>query len=176
MSADKTVLECWVIIIILGVAAYMFIRSHKKVWAGSVLPLMLVPFINIIYSPINRKIMEYNHSDAYSTRIIIYLVAFAAVCVWASSWGRKLPAGRTKYTYIIVSIAFTFILILIFLRDLVFRPYFRMWYANRLRQRCRADFLSGIFLHIINIWVAAANAFCNTFLSIYIICDLKFKL
>lgn len=123
---QETVLECWVIIIILGIAAYMFIRSHKKVWAGSVVPLMLVPFVNIIYSPISRKIMKYNHADAYSVRIIIYLIAFAAVCVWSVAWGRKLPAGKSKYAYVIVSIAFTFMLILIFMRNLVFEPYFGM--------------------------------------------------
>jgi hypothetical protein len=123
---DKTVLECWVIIIILGIAAYMFIRSHKKVWAGSVLPLMLVPFINIVFSPISRKIMRYSNVDAYCARIIIYIIAFAVVSVWVFLWGRKLPLGKSRYAYICVSILFTFILILIFLRDLVFRPYFGM--------------------------------------------------
>ena len=123
---DKTVLECWVIIIILGIAAYMFIRSHKKVWAGSVLPLMLVPFINIVYSPINRKIMQHSANYAYCTRIVIYIVAFAVVCVWVFLWGHKLPAGKSKYAFIGVSIAFTFILILLFLQNLVFKPYFGM--------------------------------------------------
>ena len=121
---DKTVLECWIIIIILGIAAYMFIRSKKKVWAGSVLPLMLVPFINIVYSPINRKIMEHSTDYAYSTRIVIYIIAFAVVSVWVFFWGRKLPAGKSKYAYICVSIIFTFILILLFLQNLVFKPYF----------------------------------------------------
>lgn len=121
---QETVLECWVIIIILGIAAYMFIRSHKKVWAGSVLPLMLIPVINIIYSPINRKIMKHSVADAYSARIIIYIIAFAAVSVWTVVWGQKLPSGKSKITYVIVGIAFTFMLILIFLRNLVFRPYF----------------------------------------------------
>lgn len=121
-----TVLECWVIIFILGVAAYMFIRSHKKVWAGSVLPLMLVPFISIIYSPINRRIMKYSAADSYCARIIIYIIAFAAVCVWTVTWGRKLPAGKSKLAYVLMSIAFTFCLILIFLRNLVFKPYFGM--------------------------------------------------
>ena len=118
--------ECWVIIIILGVAAYMFIRSHKKIWAGSVLPLMLVPAINIIFSPISRKIAEINKYDDYTARIILYLVAFAASCVWTVAWGSKLPTGKSKYAYIIVSIGFTLMLILIFLRNLVFRPYFNI--------------------------------------------------
>lgn len=125
MAPDReTVIECWVIIIILGIAAYMFVRSHKKVWAGGVLPLMLVPIVNIIYSPINRKILEVSKEAAVSTRIIIYIVVFAVVSVWTVLWGTKLPAGKTKYIYMAVGIGFTLILLLIFLRNLVFRPYF----------------------------------------------------
>ncbi|CDZ24981.1 putative membrane protein [[Clostridium] cellulosi] len=125
MSAEKeTLIECWAIIIMLGIAAYMFIRSHKKVWAGSVLPLLIVPAVNIIYSPISRKVMEVSKEAAISARIIIYLISFAVVCVWVVLWGGKLPTGKTKYIYICVSILFTFILLLIFLRNLVLRPLF----------------------------------------------------
>lgn len=125
MSAEKeTLIECWAIIIMLGIAAYMFIRSHKKVWAGSVLPLLIVPAVNIIYSPISRKVMEVSQEAAISARIIIYLISFAVVSVWVVLWGGKLPTGKTKYIYICVSILFTFILLLIFLRNLVLRPLF----------------------------------------------------
>lgn len=125
MKVDQeAVLECWIIIIILCIAAYMFIRRHKKVWAGSVLPLMLVPFVNIVYSPINRKIARHNVAYAYSARIILYILAFAAMSVWTVTWAQKLPSGKSKIAYVIVSISFTFLLILIFLRNLVLRPYF----------------------------------------------------
>lgn len=127
MAQDKTVVECWVIIIILGIAAYMFRRSHKRVWAASVFPLMLVPIVNIIFSPINRRIAARSTADAFSARIVIYIIVFAVVCVWVVLWGsRRLPAGSSRYAYIAVSIAFTLILLLIFLRNLVFRPYFGM--------------------------------------------------
>ncbi|HEX2939189.1 MAG TPA: hypothetical protein VHO66_09775, partial [Ruminiclostridium sp.] len=80
--------------------------------------------VNIIYSPINRKILEVSKEAAVSTRIIIYIVVFAVVSVWTVLWGTKLPAGKTKYIYMAVGIGFTLILLLIFLRNLVFRPYF----------------------------------------------------
>lgn len=124
MPEQETILECWVIILILSIAAYMFIRSHKKLWAGSVLPLMIVPFATIIYNPINRKIMEISAANAQYTRIILYIVCFAAVSVWVVMWGQKLPSGKSKIAYMILGIGFTFILILIFLRNLVIRPYF----------------------------------------------------
>lgn len=123
-SEHEIVLECWVIIIVLGIAAYMFVRGHKKIWAGSVLPLMLVPFVNIIYSPINAKIMKHSMESAVSARIIMYIILFAVVCVWVVLWGTKLPVGKTKYIYISVGIGFTLILLLIFVRDLILRPLF----------------------------------------------------
>lgn len=124
MAEQETILECWVIILILAIAAYMFIRSHKKLWAGSVLPLMIVPFATIIYNPINRKIMELSAANAHYARIILYIVCFAAVSVWVVMWGQKLPSGKSKIAYMILGIAFTLILILIFVRNLMIRPYF----------------------------------------------------
>lgn len=124
MTPDKeNILECLVIIIILGIAAYMFIRGRRKVWAGSVLPLMLVPFLNIIYAPINKKIRIHNVADSYYVRTALYAVAFIVVCVWVVKWTRKLPSGKSKYAYSIMAILFTFLLILIFLRNMVLRPY-----------------------------------------------------
>jgi hypothetical protein len=125
MAAEQeTILECWVIIIILSIAAYMFIRSHRKLWAGSVLPLMIVPFVTIIYNPINRRIMRFSAANAHYVRIIVYIVAFAAVCVWVVMWGQKLPSGKSKIAYMILGIGFTLALILIFIRNLLVRPYF----------------------------------------------------
>jgi hypothetical protein len=124
MHDGEMVLECWVIIIILGIAAYMFIRGHRKVWAGSVFPLMLVPLLNILYAPLDRKLSLTSHMAAFTDRIVMYAVAFIGVCVWVILWARKLPTGRSKYAYVVVSIIFTFLLILLLFRDLVLRPYF----------------------------------------------------
>lgn len=128
LAPDKeNIIECWVIILILAIAAYMFIRGHRKAWGGSVFPLMLVPFVNIIYSPINRKILSYNLQMAYTVRTILYAVSFAGVCIWVTLWSRKLPKGRSRHAYMIISVLFTFFLVLLFLRNLVLRPYFNMF-------------------------------------------------
>ena len=116
------VLECWVIILILGIAGYMFIRSNKKKWALGVLPLMLVPFLNIIYHPIGEHILRVRH-DLFSAnliRLIIYLVSFAAVSCWVVVFSRGLPKGRSKYAYITCSLLFTAILIVIFIVKLTY--------------------------------------------------------
>lgn len=124
MAPDKElVIECVAIIIILAIAAYMFIRSRRKVWAGSVLPLMLVPFLNIIYEPIDIKIKAHSVINSYYVRIALYAAAFIIVCIWVLKWSKKLPSGKSKYAYSIIAILFTFFLILIFLRNMVLRPF-----------------------------------------------------
>lgn len=111
------VVECWVIVIILGIASYMFVRSGKKAWATGTLPLMLVPFVSIIYSPIGRSLMEHGATFENPLRIALYIAAFVAASIWVIFWARRLPTGRSKYSYIFVSIAFTLILVLVLIKE-----------------------------------------------------------
>gem|GEM_PF-2313831 len=102
MSAEKeTLIECWAIIIMLGIAAYMFIRSHKKVWAGSVLPLLIVPAVNIIYSPISRKVMEVSQrsGDFRKNHHLPYFVC-CRMCM-GCALGRKVTNRKNQiYLYL----------------------------------------------------------------------------
>lgn len=109
------VLECWIIILILAIAGYMFIRGHKKMWAPGVLPLMLLPLTNIIYHPIGMHLAVSHGSAAAGTaRLVIYLLSLAAASIWVVLFSRRLPAGRSKFAYIISSIGFTALLVVIF--------------------------------------------------------------
>jgi hypothetical protein len=110
------VLECWIIILILAIAGYMFIRGHKRMWAPGVLPLMLLPLANIIYHPIGMRIAESSGGAAAAgtARLVIYMLSLAAASVWVVIFSRRLPTGRSKYTYVISSIAFTALLVVIF--------------------------------------------------------------
>jgi hypothetical protein len=111
------VLDCWVIILILGIAAYMFVRSDKKAWAPGVLPLMVVPLLTIIvYLPTKHiAVVDLNPVKANLIRLIVYTVSFLAASFWVVAFARRLPKGRSKYAYIISSILFTVILIIIFI-------------------------------------------------------------
>lgn len=108
------VLECWAIIIILSIVAYMFVRSGRKPWAPVVIPLMLLPFVNIVYSPIGRHIAFHNVQTAHSIRIALYAVSIAAASLWIVILGRRLPSGRSRYAYILSGILFTILLAVIF--------------------------------------------------------------
>ena len=109
------VLECWVIILILAIAAYMFVRSGKKAWAPGVCPLMLLPFLNILYAPIGRHIAASDSSLANIIRMLVYLVSFLGVSFWTVILARRLPKGRSRYAYVVSSVLFTAILAIIFL-------------------------------------------------------------
>jgi hypothetical protein len=103
------------IIIILAMAGYMFLRSHKKAWAASIFPLMLLPFANIVFHPIGvRLARSMGAAAADGVRLAVYLAALAGVIVWVLLYSKRLPTGRSKYAYVICSIAYTVILIIIF--------------------------------------------------------------
>jgi hypothetical protein len=116
------VLECWVILIILGTVGYMIVRSNRKMWALGVLPLMLVPVLNIIYGPIAEHLVHVDPGLTHLTnviRLIIYIVAFLAASCLVFVFAHRLPKGRSKYAYIVSSILFTAILIIIFIIKVV---------------------------------------------------------
>jgi hypothetical protein len=118
------VLESWVIILILTISLYLFARSGKRGFTGGILPLMLVPFVNIVYSPFSREITErYGEVLGDEIRIAAYIVALAAAGVWMFIWSVRIPSSRARYAYIIVSLSFTIALILIFIRRLVFSTF-----------------------------------------------------
>lgn len=124
-------LECWVIIIILGIAAYMFKRSRRREWVGCVFPLMLVPFVNILYSPIGRRLMVTRPHQAPIIRTLVYIAALAAASIWIVLWARKhLPYRKSRYIYCLLAIGFTLILIIVFLKNLVIMPSIRFVFMN----------------------------------------------
>lgn len=111
-------IECVVIIIILVLAGYMFIRSRRKAWFGGVFPLMVVPAVNIIFSPRHMEALK----DGHTIRIIIYISAFIISSLWGGLWARKLPGKKSKCGYILCSIIFNIILIAVLLaKGLSFR-------------------------------------------------------
>ena len=122
MVLNNMGLESWVILIILGIAGYMIVRSNRKMWALGVLPLMLVPVLNIIYNPIAEHLVHIHPGFLYTEnliRLIIYIVGFLMASFWVIFIARRLPKGRSKYAYIVSSILFTAILIIIFVIKVV---------------------------------------------------------
>ncbi|MFT8887450.1 MAG: hypothetical protein ABF449_11545 [Ethanoligenens sp.] len=112
------VLESWAIVIIMGVAAYMFARAHRKEWSFRVLPLILAPFANIVYSPFAKRILSHG-GDAGAARILLYIAAFVATAVWVFIAARRLSPRAAKWAYILCTIAFTAIVLIIFAVKLI---------------------------------------------------------
>ncbi len=112
------VLESWAIVIIMGVAAYMFARAHRKAWSFRVLPLVLAPLANIVYSPVAKDLAAHGR-DAGAVRILVYIAAFIATAVWVFFCARKLSPRAAKWGYICCTLAFTAIELIIFAVKLI---------------------------------------------------------
>jgi hypothetical protein len=120
-GVKQVIIECFVIILILVIAGYMFVRSKRKAWFYGIFPLMLVPVINIVL----YNIIKDFHKDPGNTfffRSAIYVISFLLTSVWVLLWARTLPFGKSKYAYITSTISYTLVLCLL----LLFKgPYLR---------------------------------------------------
>lgn len=114
----RMVLESWAIIIIMVVAAYMFGRAHRKEWAFRVLPLIPAPLVNIVFSPVARR-MAAHGADVGAARILVYIAAFAVTVVWVLVCARKLSPRAAKWGYVLCTLAFTAIMLIIFAVKLI---------------------------------------------------------
>jgi predicted neutral ceramidase superfamily lipid hydrolase len=110
----KVVIECFVIILILVIAGYMFVRSKRKAWFYGIFPLMLVPAINIILYSLGKDFLS-DTDDTFFIRSAIYVISFFLTSVWVLLWARTLPFGKSKYAYIICTISYTLVLCLLLL-------------------------------------------------------------
>ncbi|ADU25748.1 hypothetical protein Ethha_0161 [Ethanoligenens harbinense YUAN-3] len=115
---NRMVLESWAIVIIMGVAAYMFGRARRKAWSFRVLPLILAPLANIVYTPFAKELAD-RGSDAGAVRILVYIAAFAVTAVWVVFCARKLSPRVAKWGYISCTLAFTAIELIIFAVKLI---------------------------------------------------------
>lgn len=102
--------ESIVIVVLLAIASYAFLRSKGAIWAGGVFPLMLSPLLNIFFSPKHLIHLP----DAMTMRVLVYLVWFAATSLWAILWSRQLPVNsrRSRVAYIFCVVGFTLIFLL----------------------------------------------------------------
>lgn len=115
---DTLIYESIAILIILAVAGYIFLRYGRKDWGACVLPLMVVPFVNILIA--HRSLTRVPHWAVL--RPAAYAIAFLIASAWMVLWARRLSGGKSKVAYCASSIGFTLILVLL----MYFKgPYFR---------------------------------------------------
>lgn len=108
-------LESGIILIILGIAAYMFIRRHRRVWAVGVLPLMVMPLFTLIYSPVGRHIARLSGLyRAHLVRLGVYIAAIVVASVMSLLFSRRIPAGKIRNVYLTSALLFTALLAILF--------------------------------------------------------------
>ncbi|HCC00082.1 MAG TPA: hypothetical protein DEP42_02500 [Ruminococcaceae bacterium] len=110
------VLESWVIIIIMGIASYMSARAHRNRLALRILPLVIAPLANIMYSPVSRHLAA---STVNQWRIIAYVIALIITAAWVWFYARKMEPKNVRWVYVICALAFTAIELFIFACKLI---------------------------------------------------------
>ena len=101
-------IECAVITAIFIVFAVIFIRRHHKQWAFATLPLMLVPFTELVMEILFVKVFKMSVSVYWA--IFALIVAVAVSCAWIGLMSGGMKNRRTKVYYIVITNAFNVLL------------------------------------------------------------------
>ena len=102
--------ECFAIISIVLAIAFIFLRSGRKVYAYGILPLILVPLVNILSGqmvPAISSVLPFEHN---SIKISLVFAALIAACLLIGFTGSKLDKKSARTMYMIICGLFTLIL------------------------------------------------------------------
>ena len=100
-------IESFAIISIILAIAFIFLRSGKKVYAYGILPLLLVPVVNLIMPyavPFLEKIL---HFDTVSIKICLIFIALIAACMLIGIAGAALKKKGARTLYFVICGLFT---------------------------------------------------------------------
>ena len=106
--------ESFAIISIILAMAFIFLRAGKKVYAYGILPLVLVPLMQLC-SPF---LTDFFHSFLPAGRASIYIcliiITLIVACILTGFVGAKLHKKGARTLYMLICSAFTLVLAMVF--------------------------------------------------------------
>lgn len=112
-------IECWVIIAILLMVAYMFMRTGRKGPALATLPLAIVPFVHILSGYPARLLSNALNLPYPYLKMSFAVLAVVISCTIFGAISRKIPAKAVRRVYLGMCIGFSLILTLVLIYNTI---------------------------------------------------------
>lgn len=109
------VVESLAILILFLVMVVIFLRSKKRKYAILTLPLLIVPFSNILFNVVRDF---FNFSTSLKPHMVVLIVALAIAVLAIGFFANAIKQKKTKLIYCVTCAGFTTILTVIFLHNL----------------------------------------------------------
>ena len=104
------IIECWSIILVVGIMAYVFLRMGQQGIAIGVLPLMILPFCHIISRQAGLLLARLLPILPLDGQIFVDVVALVVSGVLFGAVGHRMKGVRFRRVYLILCGSFTIIL------------------------------------------------------------------
>jgi len=111
--------ECFAIISIVLAIAFIFLRSGRKIYAYGILPLVLVPLVNLLSDRLALWLGKILPFDENNIKICIIFTALIAACLLIGFMGSKFQKKSARTVYLIICGLFTLILSMMFVVNIV---------------------------------------------------------
>ncbi len=111
--------ESLAIIALIFAMAFAFLRAGKKEYAYGILPLLLLPVVQIFLGYITSFFASFLPFDARSIRVCIICVTLIAACILIGLSGSRLHKKSLRTVYFVICGLFTLILAMFFILDIL---------------------------------------------------------
>lgn len=110
------IVECVAIILVILTIGVVFLRTKRKDYALSVLPLLIVPTIHILTSDLKiaKCIALLFSTDTYIMVICIDIISLVLSCIMIGLFSQNFKSKTARHSYTIISAVFLIILVWVF--------------------------------------------------------------
>ena len=115
------IIECWAIIVIIICMVIIFLRAKRKDYAFGIIPLMLVPFIHAVGSPIANVLTKVLPWQIQDIRLSLDISALVVTGMLLGYLAMNFKSKKIRRTFLVMCGGFSIILacVLIFKMPLV---------------------------------------------------------
>ena len=112
--------ECWVIIVLILVMAYMIFRTGKTGQAVAILPLLLVPLAHILGSPLSRFLDSlFSGLSGNLFWISFDVVGLVATCVLCGLLAGNMDTRGGRRAYMLLCGGFSAVLTIVLVNSIL---------------------------------------------------------
>ena len=111
------IVESFAIIAIIFAMAFIFLRAGKKTYAYGILPLLLLPVMQICMKYITGFLTSFLPFSAINIKVCIIFITLIVACILMGFTGSKLNKTGGRTMYLIICCLFTLVLAMIFVLD-----------------------------------------------------------
>lgn len=109
--------ECISIIMVILMVAFIFLRSHRKDYAITTLPLLVLPMMHILSLALSRHLTGMFSLNAQGIMVALDATALVISCTVLGFFSNRIPVRKARNAYLVICGVFVVILTWVLIAD-----------------------------------------------------------